>query len=82
MLKEINTFCITLSVTYNTVRTIISIRTGSTYIPITYPKYKKIAMGNSCPNLELAFQKEQVIYESLEGIKLKQFKVYREKQPK
>lgn len=32
--------------------------------------------------LELAFQKGQVLYEKMKGIKLKQFKVYREEPTK
>lgn len=73
MLTETNTFCLTLSITYNIKRTKISIRTDSTYIPIRFLKYNnndKNTKGNSCKNLELAFQ-GQVLYESLNWSSLK-----------
>ena len=49
---------------------------------IPWVEKKKITMGNSCQNLKLAFQKGRILYESLKGIKLKPFKVYRGKPTK
>lgn len=82
MLMEIDIFCIKLSVTYNIIRTIISIRTRVYLHSGNIPWVEKSTVGNSYQILKLTFQKGQILYESLKGTKLKQFKVYREKPTK